>query len=96
MTDWEDKTITGRLMKAMEDAIVHHVDRLIDEDSDWFNDLLDRRIDDRLRVWSEVNKYIGSKTMKCPRCQLSDLAKVKAQNALSRFVSDPYLSLIHI
>ena len=60
MTDWEDKTITGRLMKAMEDAIVHHVDRLIDEDNDWFNDLLDRRIDDRLRVWSEVSKYIDA------------------------------------
>ena len=31
--------------------------------------------------------------MKCPRCQLSNLAKVKAQNALSRFVSDPYEEL---
>ena len=60
MTDWEDKTITGRLMKAMEDAIIYHVDRLIDDDNEWFTELLDRRIDDRLRVWSEVSKYINA------------------------------------
>jgi hypothetical protein len=29
--------------------------------------------------------------MKCPRCQLSDLAEVQAQNALSRFDSDLYI-----
>jgi hypothetical protein len=59
MSDWEDNTITGRLMKAIEDAIIYHVDRLIDDDNEWFNELLDRRIDDRLKVWSEVNKHIG-------------------------------------
>ena len=31
--------------------------------------------------------------MKCPRCRVSDLAEVQAQNALSRFVSDPYEEL---
>jgi len=59
MTNWEDNTITGRLMKAIEDAIIYHVDRLIDDDNEWFTELLDRRIDDRLKMWSEVNKYIG-------------------------------------
>ena len=29
--------------------------------------------------------------MKCPRCQLSDLAEVQAQNALSRFDSGLYI-----
>lgn len=29
--------------------------------------------------------------MKCPRCQLFDLAEVQAQNALSRFDSDLYI-----
>ena len=29
--------------------------------------------------------------MKCPRCQLSDLAELQAQNALSRFDSDLYI-----
>ena len=29
--------------------------------------------------------------MKCPRCQLSDLAEVQAQNALSRFDLDLYI-----
>ena len=29
--------------------------------------------------------------MKCHRCQLSDLAEVQAQNALSRFDSDLYI-----
>ena len=29
--------------------------------------------------------------MKCPRCRLSDLAEVQAQNALSRFDSDLYI-----
>jgi len=29
--------------------------------------------------------------MKCPRCQLSDLAEVQAQNALSRFDPDLYI-----
>ena len=60
MTDWKDNTITGRLMKAIEDAIIYHVDRLIDDDNEWFNELLDRRIDNRLRVWSEVSKYIDA------------------------------------
>tara|TARA_B100000427_G_scaffold327476_1_gene338305 strand:+ start:974 stop:1162 length:189 start_codon:yes stop_codon:yes gene_type:complete len=58
MTNWEDNTITGRLMKAIEDAIIYHVDRLIDDDNDWFTELLDRRIDHRLKVWSEVSKHI--------------------------------------
>ena len=48
MSDWEDNTITGRLMKAIEDAIIYHVDRLIDDDNEWFTELLDRRIDQRL------------------------------------------------
>jgi len=50
MTNWEDNTITGRLMKAIEDAIIYHVDRLIDDDNDWFNELLDRKIDERLKI----------------------------------------------
>jgi len=45
-------------MKAIEDAIIYHVDRLIDDDNDWFTELLDRRIDHRLKVWSEVSKHI--------------------------------------
>jgi hypothetical protein len=59
MTDWKDNTITGRMLEALEEMIVHHVNILIDDDNEWFNDLLDRRIDDRLKMWSEVNKYIG-------------------------------------
>jgi hypothetical protein len=47
------------MLEALEEMIVHHVNILIDDDNEWFNDLLDRRIDDRLKMWSEVNKYIG-------------------------------------
>ena len=54
-----DNTTTGRLMTALEEAICHQFDIVISEHNDWFNELLDRRIDDRLRVWSEVSKYIG-------------------------------------
>ncbi len=43
-----DETTTGRLMTALEEAIIHHVDRLIDDDNEWFTELLDRRIDKRL------------------------------------------------
>jgi hypothetical protein len=50
MTDWKDNTITGRMLEALEEMIVHHVNILIDDDNEWFNDLLDRRIDDRLKI----------------------------------------------
>mgnify|MGYP001282112627 FL=1 len=56
MTDWKDNTITGRMLEGLEEMIVHHVNILIDDDNEWFNELLDRRIDDRLKVREQNNE----------------------------------------
>lgn len=56
MTDWKDNTITGRMLEGLEEMVVHHVNILIDDDNEWFNELLDRRIDDRLKVREQNNE----------------------------------------
>lgn len=56
MTDWKDNTIAGRMLEGLEEMIVHHVNILIDDDNEWFNELLDRRIDDRLKVREQNNE----------------------------------------
>lgn len=56
MTDWKDNTITGRMLEGLEEMIVHHVNILIDDDNEWFNELLDRRIDERLKVREQNNE----------------------------------------
>lgn len=56
MTDWKDNTIAGRMLEGLEEMVVHHVNILIDDDNEWFNELLDRRIDDRLKVREQNNE----------------------------------------
>ena len=56
MTDWKDNTITGRMLEGLEEMVVHHVNILIDDDNEWFNELLDRRIDERLKVREQNNE----------------------------------------
>lgn len=56
MTDWKDNTIAGRMLEGLEEMVVHHVNILIDDDNEWFNELLDRRIDERLKVREQNNE----------------------------------------
>tara|TARA_R110002012_G_scaffold318154_2_gene535779 strand:- start:355 stop:543 length:189 start_codon:yes stop_codon:yes gene_type:complete len=37
-------TITGRMMAAMEELVQYQVDLLINEENEWFIELLDQRI----------------------------------------------------
>jgi hypothetical protein len=41
-------TITGRMMKCIEELVQYQVDLLISEENEWFNELLDQRIEERL------------------------------------------------
>jgi len=43
-------TITGRMMKCMEELVQYQVDLLISEENEWFMELLDARIDERLQA----------------------------------------------
>jgi len=43
-------TITGRMMKSMEELVQYQVDLLISEENEWFMELLDTRIDERLKT----------------------------------------------
>jgi hypothetical protein len=40
-------TITGRMMAAMEELVQYQVDLLINEENEWFIELLDQRIKDQ-------------------------------------------------
>ena len=37
-----DETTTGRLMTALEDAILHQFDIIVSEDNEWFMEVLER------------------------------------------------------
>tara|TARA_B100000405_G_scaffold54372_1_gene36535 strand:+ start:3003 stop:3182 length:180 start_codon:yes stop_codon:yes gene_type:complete len=41
-------TITGRMMKCIEELVQYQVDLLISEENEWFMELLDQRIEERL------------------------------------------------
>ena len=43
-------TITGRMMKCMEELVQYQVDLLISEENEWFTELLDTRIEERLKA----------------------------------------------
>ena len=43
-------TITGRMMAAMEELVQYQVDLLINEENEWFIELLDQRIEERIKA----------------------------------------------
>ena len=43
-------TITGRMMKCIEELVQSQVDLLLNEENEWFIELLDTRIDERLQA----------------------------------------------
>ena len=43
-------TITGRMMKCIEELVQYQVDLLLNEENEWFMELLDARIDERLKA----------------------------------------------
>ena len=40
-------TITGRMMKCIEELVQYQVDLLISEENEWFMELIDQRIEER-------------------------------------------------
>tara|TARA_R110002020_G_scaffold247770_5_gene461768 strand:+ start:1397 stop:1609 length:213 start_codon:yes stop_codon:yes gene_type:complete len=40
-------TITGRMMKCMEELVQYQVDLLINEENEWFMEILDRKLEER-------------------------------------------------
>ena len=43
-------TITGRMMAAMEELVQYQVDLLINEENEWFIELRDQRIEERIKA----------------------------------------------
>ena len=43
-------TITGRLMQAIEELVQYQVDIIVNEENEWFNELLDKKLDERWSV----------------------------------------------
>lgn len=43
-------TITGRMMKSMEELVQYQVDLLISEENEWFMELLNTRINECLQA----------------------------------------------
>ena len=43
-------TITGRMMAAIEELVQYQVDLLINEENEWFIELLDQRIEERIKA----------------------------------------------
>lgn len=39
-----DNTTTGRLMTALEDAIIHQFDIVVSEDNEWFMEVLEKLV----------------------------------------------------
>lgn len=44
------RTITGRLMQAIEELVQYQVDIIVNEENEWFNELLDKKLDERWSV----------------------------------------------
>ena len=44
-----ESTVTGRLMQALEDCVKHQFDIVISEENEWFMELIDQRIEERMR-----------------------------------------------
>ena len=47
-------TITGRMMAAMEELVQYQVDLLINEENEWFIELLDQRIEERIKAHARI------------------------------------------
>ena len=43
-------TVTEKLSEALRELVSYEVDRIIDENNDWFMELLDTRINERLQA----------------------------------------------
>jgi hypothetical protein len=43
-------TITGRMMKCIEELVQYQVDLLLNEENEWFMELLDARINECLQA----------------------------------------------